>query len=329
MKYKRIELNLQELLPKFNLKQLTNNDKEKIQHFWKWLNQNFHYDINVKHWAPYKPYSILTIVRFLENIKNNKINEKFIEYYQNICKRDIFLQKPENKTILNKFNTLNSTKNHLFDKPFGEVKRNDRTHNELFTLNLNSFSLNISLKQEELSNFKLFIVNLCLQVLTKCCTGSDYISDLTDYDVFSGNINWEKYMVEVPFYRIHQSQWARIIKEQNKNECLICGTKISTLLEAAHIKPYSICKEEEKYSQWNGICLCSNHHVIFDRCLLVKVHNDYYEFYIKPDISEKEKKEIADLIPKFEQVINTLVNQHFEYKPFFDELCRHHSCQNL
>lgn len=47
-------------------------------------------------------------------------------------------------------------------------------------------------------------------------------------------------------------------------ECAICGNSFSELLEAAHIIPWSSGRRHLRIDPRNGICLCANHHKLFD-----------------------------------------------------------------
>ena len=62
--------------------------------------------------------------------------------------------------------------------------------------------------------------------------------------------------------RRQQSQWAKAIKALANGRCYITGSMLA--LEAAHIKPFCICSNEDAVSLENGICLTATVHSLFD-----------------------------------------------------------------
>ncbi|AXK51773.1 HNH endonuclease [Spiroplasma alleghenense] len=66
-----------------------------------------------------------------------------------------------------------------------------------------------------------------------------------------------------------QSRWRKRLIEIF-GSCCISNCKITNneLLVASHIKPYSQCKNSEKFDLNNGLILCANHDKLFDRFLI-------------------------------------------------------------
>lgn len=60
-------------------------------------------------------------------------------------------------------------------------------------------------------------------------------------------------------------KFRKAVLESYGNQCAICHCDEVCLLEAAHITPIS---EEGSDSPENGICLCANHHIMFDKGLI-------------------------------------------------------------
>ncbi|WP_424948283.1 HNH endonuclease [Candidatus Spongiihabitans sp.] len=56
-----------------------------------------------------------------------------------------------------------------------------------------------------------------------------------------------------------------LLKAYNR-QCAMCGFSFVEALEAAHIVPWSKCKQAaQRISPNNGILLCANHHMLFDK----------------------------------------------------------------
>lgn len=84
-----------------------------------------------------------------------------------------------------------------------------------------------------------------------------------------GKIENEKRWISSTVLRIvRDTKMARNIKEMYNYECQVCGDAIPTLsgryAEGAHIKPLGR-PHDGKDSSDNLICLCPNHHIMFDR----------------------------------------------------------------
>ncbi|NEQ99098.1 MAG: HNH endonuclease, partial [Cyanothece sp. SIO2G6] len=63
-----------------------------------------------------------------------------------------------------------------------------------------------------------------------------------------------------------QDQFRKIVLGAYGNQCAVCDIKNSELLRAAHIVPVVNGGDD---SVSNGICLCVNHEIAFDKGLLV------------------------------------------------------------
>lgn len=50
--------------------------------------------------------------------------------------------------------------------------------------------------------------------------------------------------------------------------CAFCGVSFENLLQAAHLKPWGLCSAAERMDPANGLLLCANHHLLFDRGLV-------------------------------------------------------------
>lgn len=87
-------------------------------------------------------------------------------------------------------------------------------------------------------------------------------------DNFNNKIIREKYIFER--YK-RNSEFSEKVKNNYNNMCAVCRCSIPELLEAAHI---IAVKDFGNDSLSNGICLCRNHHVLYDRGIL-KLNGDF------------------------------------------------------
>ncbi|WP_413732945.1 HNH endonuclease [Sodalis sp. RH20] len=72
----------------------------------------------------------------------------------------------------------------------------------------------------------------------------------------------DKYREIQSLARRQQSQWAKAIKARADGRCYLTGSMLA--LEAAHIKPFCICSNEDAISLDNGVCLTATVHRLFD-----------------------------------------------------------------
>ena len=56
-------------------------------------------------------------------------------------------------------------------------------------------------------------------------------------------------------------------------KCLICGLANKQILKASHIKPWRKCSSSERLNPNNGLLLCANHDLLFDRFLITFAEN--------------------------------------------------------
>ncbi len=61
-----------------------------------------------------------------------------------------------------------------------------------------------------------------------------------------------------------QQLFARLMRRVYEDRCAFCGFSLWPALEAAHIKPWSLCKPGERLLPSNGLLLCAVHHRLFD-----------------------------------------------------------------
>lgn len=63
--------------------------------------------------------------------------------------------------------------------------------------------------------------------------------------------------------RVNQSVFRDMLLRKY-NKCCLCGVSDQHLLIASHIKPWSVCEQQERLDPNNGLLLCPNHDKLFD-----------------------------------------------------------------
>ena len=74
------------------------------------------------------------------------------------------------------------------------------------------------------------------------------------------------------------------------SKCIITGNG-ELVCEACHIKPYKICKENEKYDINNGLLLDANHHKLFDKHL-ISINPETFQLEISHSLDKDAYHEI-------------------------------------
>jgi putative restriction endonuclease len=74
-----------------------------------------------------------------------------------------------------------------------------------------------------------------------------------------------------------------------KGRCAFCRLSIERALEACHIKPWTMCRPEEKVDISNGLLLCVLHHRLFDEGYLVL--DDSYVIHVPASKIDKLKND--------------------------------------
>ena len=68
--------------------------------------------------------------------------------------------------------------------------------------------------------------------------------------------------------RTNQARFSDPVKEAWGQKCAVTGIETPVLLEACHIKPWSGSDDHERRNSFNGVCLASHVHALFDAHLL-------------------------------------------------------------
>lgn len=90
----------------------------------------------------------------------------------------------------------------------------------------------------------------------------DEDSDVGTHEEFFERGERKRFVTE----KIRDYKFRKKLLEIYTSGCAICGTKFQEILQGAHVVPVS---NEGTDHQNNGILLCANHHLMFDRNLIV------------------------------------------------------------
>lgn len=71
-----------------------------------------------------------------------------------------------------------------------------------------------------------------------------------------------------------------------EQKCALCGIELPSLLRASHSKPWKDSTDEERLDRYNGILLCCNHDVLYDRGFIA--FDGTGKIHISDEISEEE-----------------------------------------
>ena len=68
--------------------------------------------------------------------------------------------------------------------------------------------------------------------------------------------------------RLNQNVFREMTLQNYRNACCITGTPLPQLLTASHIKPWALCKDDERLNPSNGLCLAKSQDAAFDKGLI-------------------------------------------------------------
>ncbi|WP_237562961.1 HNH endonuclease [Bacillus dakarensis] len=91
------------------------------------------------------------------------------------------------------------------------------------------------------------------------------------------------------FQRQGQQQFKRTLLERS-NKCALCEIEEPFLI-ASHIKPWNKCTDEERLNSNNGLLLCPNHDILFDRGYIT--FNEHGLIKISPKMPEIIKHQMG------------------------------------
>lgn len=144
-----------------------------------------------------------------------------------------------------------------FNKPFSisSVTKRGKEHRAklgILDANLLGWSRSIPFLNEEMYQAIMELIQTESLIPLPPSNGSDFL--IPD--------NWGKTKV-----RRAVARFSSTVLERHGNRCLVCGTELMDVLEAAHLSPYATDKSN-RANPSNGICLCAYCHRALDRRLI-------------------------------------------------------------
>jgi len=131
-----------------------------------------------------------------------------------------------------------------------------------------------------------------------------YPHEIFRYPEYDDSMDHErKYVRDV---RITQYLFRNLLLSKYQ-KCHICNLNITDLLVASHIKPWRICEGDEKINVDNGLLLCPNHDLLFDKGYIS--FDNSGKILISPDLDEETQKNLN--ISKTLKIKMTLGNLEF------------------
>ncbi len=255
--------------------------KQTIDDFLKSINKNS--PLKDGYFYPYKPALIIAI--FI-NLPTNKIfnypininNPDILKTYYNLLTSDVNLfeklSQQKSKQDLNISLGFNDKLSKLllkniFDMPAIKIK----STNNFWQVNKKEFTITINLKADwqQLETCKNLILNSAYKTFKKCVPTYTWFDDIKfdDLDKVIENQIYKQVEQKYTLMNIdeHQYQHTFIKKVKDRDKkCLICCEQQPDLLQVARIKSSNDCIDAiEKYNVDNGITLCANHHILFDK----------------------------------------------------------------
>lgn len=90
--------------------------------------------------------------------------------------------------------------------------------------------------------------------------------------------------------RLGQGKYRKLLLDKYNNKCIVTGISQNKLLIASHIKPWSICNNEEKIDVENGLILCANMDRLFDSGLITFRADG--KMFVSSFVSEDNKRRL-------------------------------------
>lgn len=112
--------------------------------------------------------------------------------------------------------------------------------------------------------------------------------------------------------RVGQGSFRKLLIEQRGCTCELCAINLPEVLRASHIQSWSTSTPEERLDLQNGLLLCANHDVLFDRHMIT-IDANTNELLISSSIPEDQLKELKLVATKeisLQERMRTYMKKH-------------------
>lgn len=92
-------------------------------------------------------------------------------------------------------------------------------------------------------------------------------SDISDTLQHSNSLNGQE-KEQLTKARVGQGSFRKLLIEQRGCTCELCSVRLPEVLRASHIQSWANSSPAERMDLQNGLLLCANHDVLFDRHLI-------------------------------------------------------------
>lgn len=274
---------------------------------------------------PYKPALLISIISEIDDVNllfnkdiviNDKIakryydiltnSETFFEFMKTLRRKNDWVELGFNRQLKNKIIS------NIFEMPAVKLIDDDSDFwfcdkkKKVIRMNINTTDIEI------LNELKGQIYIQAFKTLKKCIP--DYAS-YTNEEILNWTDNmlilWTTQNISTssPDYERTSRRYQHIFRKlviDRDQKCIICCASNPTILEACHLKPYSVCENDwDRYCKENGVTMCKNHHKLFDAGLITFDEN----WKIKISKSMLENDDFDIMIKTFEPCYQELENQ--------------------
>lgn len=237
--------------------------------------ENIH-DCQVKY--PYKPFLLLSIVKSIESPKEfftEKIvlsDYKIIKKFYDLVTSDYLLFTTLKNQTSKKLWNLGLNRTNI-SSVFSIMKQGPIKFLESKWFNYCKedetlkFNFKVDFSKESMDYFEY----LCIKAIKEAVPwfakfNSQNISNLVDTEMMALYTNDEPEELIKNSSRKYQHLFRKQVLDRDK-KCVVCCIENYDVLCACHIKPFKSSKNLEKYDLNNGVTMCANHHLLFDRGL--------------------------------------------------------------